>query len=121
VWAGPQLWDNYHGVTQAPAVKSGLSEAATAHLVIGQWLESTPPASTPEASPDRQRDRTRDLFRTARIPAADSLGTNMSDTVLRVNGDEQDALEACADRRYVARTRGRCAAGESEIHDAIET
>jgi hypothetical protein len=84
--------DNYHGDASA-AVKSGLSEALTAHLVIGQWLDRH---ATGEYADVVLTDS-----ETAMGPIQDSFGSrqpdspqddDLRDTVLRILGDEQDAL-----------------------------
>jgi hypothetical protein len=84
--------DNYHGDASA-AVKSGLSEALTAHLVIGQWLDSH---ATGEYADVLLTDA-----ETAIGPISDSFGSrqpdspsddDLRDTVLQILGDEQDAL-----------------------------
>lgn len=84
--------DNYHGDASA-AVKSGLSAALTAHLVIGQWLDSQ---ATGEYADVLLTDA-----ETAIGPIQDSFGSrqpdspsddDLRDAVLQILGDEQDAL-----------------------------
>jgi hypothetical protein len=110
--------DNYHGDASA-AVKSGLSEALTAHLVIGQWLDSH---ATGEYADVVLTDS-----ETALGPIQDSFGSrqpdsprddDLRDTVLRVLGDEQDAL---AHARIAIRRSDLAGLrlADSEITDAI--
>jgi len=111
--------DNYHGDASA-AVKSGLSEALTAHLVIGQWLDSH---ATGEYADVVLTDS-----ETALGPIQDSFGSrqpdspsddDLRDTVLQILGDEQDALahaRIAVRRSDVAGLR----LADTEITDAID-
>jgi hypothetical protein len=111
--------DNYHGDASA-AVKSGLSEALTAHLVIGQWLDSH---ATGEYADVVLTDS-----ETALGPIQDSFGSrqpdspsddDLRDTVLQILGDEQDALahaRIAVRRSDVAGLRR----ADTEITDAID-
>jgi hypothetical protein len=110
--------DNYHGDASA-AVKSGLSEALTAHLIIGQWLDSH---ATGEYADVVLTDS-----ETALGPIQDSFGSrqpdsprddDLRDTVLQILGDEQDALahaRIAVRRSDVAGLR----LADTEITDAI--
>jgi len=111
--------DNYHGDASA-AVESGLSEALTAHLVIGQWLDSH---ATGEYADVVLTDS-----EPAPGPIQDSFGSrqpdspsddDLRDTVLRILGDEEDALahaRIAVRRSDVAGLR----LADSEITDAID-
>jgi hypothetical protein len=83
---------NYHGDASA-AVGSGLSEALTAHLVIGQWLGQH---ATGEYADVVLTDN-----ETAIGPIEDSFGSrqpdsadddDLRDNVLKLLSDEEDAL-----------------------------
>jgi hypothetical protein len=111
--------DNYHGDASA-AVKSGLSEARTAHLVIGQWLDRH---ATGEYADVVLTDT-----ESALGPIQDSFGSrqpdspsddDLRDTILQALGDEADALahaRIAVRRSDVAGLR----MADTEITDAID-
>jgi hypothetical protein len=111
--------DNYHGDASA-AIGSGLSEALTAHLVIGQWLDRH---ATGEYADVVLTDS-----ETALGPIQDSFGSrqpdsprddDLRDTVLQILSDEQDALahaRIAVRRSDVAGLRQ----ADTEITDAID-
>jgi hypothetical protein len=111
--------DNYHGDASA-AVQSGLSEALTAHLVIGQWLDNH---ATGEYADVLLTDS-----ETALGPIQDSFGSrqpdsprddDLRDTVLRILGDEADALAHARIAMRRSDVEGLRAA-DTEITDAID-
>ena len=112
--------DNYHGDASA-AVKSGLSQALTAHLVIGQWLDNH---ATGEYADVVLTDS-----ESALGPIQDSFGSRQPDsprdddlrsTVLQMLGDEQDAL---AHARIAVRRSdvSGLRQADSEITDTIDS
>lgn len=110
--------DNYHGDASA-AVKSGLSEALTARLIIDQFLDQH---ATGEYSDVVLTDS-----ETALGPIQDSFGSRQPDSpsdddvrdkVLSMLGDEQDAL---AHARIAVRRSDRpgLRQADSDLADAI--